>query len=244
MQVTSENTIRDKITANQHSPAEESGFVRSLRLKVDSEWARIKQGEFWKRVMSAPVPPSLWRDLLIQVYHYSSHNSKNQAVAAFVPAPEGLLKFVYRHAAEELGHERMVTHDLKSIGLLDERELAAAPLPATEALIGYLYYVSLRYGAVARLGYSFWAEGAHAHIQEPLRKICGDLQLTSKNVTFFGSHAEADEAHIQQVEDAIARFAISPADQELVTRVCTTTLSLTGQLLEQVARKNREELSK
>ncbi|MDB5870962.1 MAG: putative transcriptional activator, TenA family [Ramlibacter sp.] len=218
-----------------------SMFTQELRATVEAEWSRIKQGEFWRRVMGEPVPPSLWRDLLLQVYHYSKHNSMNQAVAAFVPAPEGLLKFVYRHAAEELGHERMVTHDLKSIGLLEERDLTAAPLPATEALIGYLYYVALRYGPIARLGYSFWAEGAHAHIQEPLKKICADLKLTSKNVTFFGSHAEADEAHIQQVEEAIERFAISNEDRELVSRVCVTTLSLTGQLLEQVARQHRQE---
>jgi thiaminase len=213
-------------------------FTETLRKTVDAEWAKIKQGAFWRRVMSAPVTPALWRDLLLQVYHYSRHNSMNQAVAAFVPAPEGLLKFVYKHAAEELGHERMVTHDLKSIGMLDDSELTAAPLPATEALIGYLYYVALRYGPVARLGYSFWAEGAHAHIQEPIGKLCADLQLTSKNITFFGSHAEADEVHIRQVEDAIERFAVSPQDRELVTRVCLTTLSLTGQLLDQVAQKN------
>ncbi len=213
-------------------------FVNSLRDTVDAEWSRIKAGEFWRRVMGAPVTPQLWRDLMLQVYHYSRHNSMNQAVAAFVPAPEGLLKFVYRHAAEELGHERMVTHDLKSIGLLEESDLTAAPLPATEALIGYLYYVGLRYGPIARLGYSFWAEGAHAHIQEPIRKLCVDLLLTSKNVTFFGSHAQADEDHIKQVEEAIERFAVSVQDRELVTRVCVTTLSLTGQLLEQVARKN------
>ena len=214
-------------------------FVQSLRGTVDAEWARIKQGEFWRRVMEKPVSASLWRDLLLQVYHYSRHNSMNQAVAAFVPAPEGLLKFVYRHAAEELGHERMVTHDLKSIGLLDEADLVAAPLPATEALIGYLYYVGLRYGPVARLGYSFWAEGAHSHIGELLGKIRSDLKLTSKNVTFFGSHAEADEQHIVQVEDALGRFASTQQEQALVTQVATTTLYLTGQLLEQVARRNR-----
>ncbi|ROZ77495.1 iron-containing redox enzyme family protein [Ramlibacter sp. WS9] len=216
-------------------------FTETLRKTVDSEWAKIKQGAFWRRVMSEPVTPALWRNFLVEVYHYSRHNSMNQAVAAFVPAPEGLLKFVYKHAGEELGHERMVTHDLKSIGMLDERDLTASPLPATEALIGYLYYVALRYGPIARLGYSFWAEGAHAHIQEPIRKVCADLKLTSKNVTFFGSHAEADEAHIQQVEEAIDRFAISPQDRELVTRVCVTTLSLTGQLLEQVAQKSIQE---
>ena len=223
------------------SPAGNALFTETLRKTVDAEWAKIKQGAFWRRVMSEPVPPALWRNFLVQVYHYSRHNSMNQAVAAFVPAPEGLLKFVYKHAGEELGHERMVTHDLKSIGMLDEKDLTASPLPATEALIGYLYYVALRYGPIARLGYSFWAEGAHAHIQEPIRKVCADLKLSSKNVTFFGSHAEADEAHIQQVEEAIDRFAISLQDRELVTRVCITTLSLTGQLLEQVAQKSLQE---
>jgi hypothetical protein len=241
--VSSVSRVRASPAAANTEHAAGQLFVQQLRESVDAEWARLKKGTFWKRVMSAPVTPELWRDMLLQVYHYSKHNSINQAVAAFVPAPEGLLKFVYRHAAEELGHERMVTHDLKSIGLLRDSDLTAAPLPATEALIGYLYYVGLRYGPVARLGYSFWAEGAHAHIQEPLRKICADLQLTSKNITFFGAHAQADKAHIQQVEDAIEKYAVGSEDRELVTRVCVTTLSLTGQLFEQVAQKHLQEQS-
>lgn len=215
-----------------------SDFVQGLRATVDAQWALIQQGVFWRRVMQQPVSRALYRDLMLQVYHYSRHNSMNQAVAAFVPAPEGLLKFVYRHAAEELGHERMVIHDLKSIDLFNEADLDEAPLPATEALIGYLYYVALRYGAVARLGYSFWAEGVYGHIQGPFRKITGDLQLANQNITFFGSHAQADKAHIEQVEDALRRFALTQADQALVTKVAITTLTLTGQLLDQVASRH------
>lgn len=217
-----------------------SSFIQTLQQIVDAEWARIKAGEFWRCVMGKPVQRALYRDLMLQVYHYSRHNSMNQAVTAFVPAPEALLKFVYRHAAEELGHERMVIHDLKSVELFDEADLARQPLPATEALIGYLYYVSLRYGAIARLGYSFWAEGVYGHIAGPFAKISKDLQLTSKNLTFFGSHAQADEAHIQQVTEAIERFAITPAEQAQVIQVARTTLSLTGQLLDQVARANMD----
>jgi thiaminase len=213
-------------------------FIAELRDTVDAEWAQIKQGRFWNRVQNKPMSRELYRDLMLQVYHYSRHNSMNQAVTAFVPAPEGLLKFVYRHAAEELGHEKMVIHDLKSVGLFDEADLSQSPLPATEALIGYLYYVSLRYGAVARLGYSFWAEGVYGHIGPALAKMMQDLQLTSKNVTFFGSHAQADVEHIRQVEDAIERFAVSEEERALVTKVARTTLSLTGQLLEQVAARN------
>jgi thiaminase len=214
-------------------------FVHSLRQAVDAQWSDIKRGDFWRLVQGRPVSRQLYRDMMLQVYHYSRHNSVNQAVAAFVPAPEGLLKFVYRHAAEELGHEKMVIHDLKSIGMWSDEDADASPLPATEALIGYLYFVALRYGAVARLGYSFWAEGAHSHIQEVLGKVCKDLSFTSKNITFFGAHAEADRDHIQQVEEAIAKYAQGPQEQALVQRVATTTLSLTGQLLDQVARLHR-----
>ena len=216
-----------------------SSFVRDLRESIEAQWREIKRGQFWRLVQERPVTRELYRDMMLQIYHYSRHNSINQAVAAFVPAPEGLLRFVYRHASEELGHERMVTHDLRSIGLLEESDLATPSLPATEALVGYLYFVALRYGAVARLGYSFWAEDAHAHIGEALAKIGSDLKLTSKNVTFFGSHAEADVDHIRQVEEALEKYAVTPQDQELVTRVATTTLSLTGQLLEQVAQRHR-----
>jgi thiaminase len=216
-----------------------SSFVRDLRESIEAQWREIKKGQFWRLVTEKTVTRELYRDMMLQVYHYSRHNSINQAVCAFVPAPEGLLRFVYRHASEELGHERMVTHDLRSIGLLDEADLAKAPLPATEALIGYLYFVALRYGPIPRLGYSFWAEDSHAHIGEALAKVCADLQLTGKNVTFFGSHAEADADHIRQVEEALEKYAVTPQDQELVSRVATTTLSLTGQLLEQVAQRHR-----
>jgi len=211
-------------------------FEQRLQEAVEAEWVEIKQGPFWKRVLDHTVTPDLYRDLMLQIYHYSRHNSVNQAVAAFVPAPEGLLRFVYRHAAEELGHERMAAHDLKVVGLLRDGDLERPPLPATEALIGYLYSVSLRYGAVARLGYSFWAEGIYAHIQAPFAKICSDLKLGPRDVSFFGAHVQADEDHLEQVRAAIAAYATTPLHQEQVLRVARTTLSLTGTLLAQVAR--------
>ncbi len=213
-------------------------FLETLRRIVDDEWATIKKGLFWRAVMEQTVSRSLYRDLMVQVWHYSRHNSRNQAVCAFVDAPEGLLRFVYRHASEELGHERMAVHDLKTVDLFDEADLAKPPLPATEVLIGYLYAVALRYGPVPRLGYSFWAEGVYEHIADPVRKISRDLQLTSRNMTFFGSHAEADKDHIRQVEDAISKYATEPNQQEHVITVARSTLFLTGQLLEQVALRN------
>lgn len=213
-------------------------FVASLKSVVDAEWARIRDGAFARRVLRHTVTPGLYRDLMVQIYHYTRHNSTNQAAAAFVDAPEALLRFVYRHAAEELGHERMVLHDLRSVGLLDEAQLLEPPLPATEALVGYLWSVSMRYGPVPRLGYSYWAEGSYEHINEMLAKIKADLSIPKQSMTFFGSHIELDVDHAQQVEEALSKFAATGRQQELVRTVARTTLYLTGQLLEQVAAKH------
>ncbi|MBU7575064.1 MAG: iron-containing redox enzyme family protein [Hydrogenophaga sp.] len=212
-----------------------STFIENMRTSVDAQWGEIKQGVFWCRVMERPVTLGFYRDLMLQMWHHSRHNAMNQAVATFVPAPEALLKFFYRQAAEELGHERMVVHDLKSIGIYDETDLNRPPLPATEALIGYLYYVGLRYGAVARLGYSFWAERSHDHVKELIAKISDDLNLAHQDVTFFSKHAQADLMQAFQVEQALERFAISSREQELARQVATTSLFLTGQLLNQAA---------
>jgi pyrroloquinoline quinone (PQQ) biosynthesis protein C len=211
-------------------------FIDSLSKAVDAEWARIKQGAFHARITQRPVSRELYREMMMQVYHYTRHNSTNQAVCAFVDAPEKLLKFVYRHATEELGHEWMAVRDLKSVDLFREEDLSKPPLPATEALIGYLYSVALRYGPVPRLGYSFWAESSYAQIDGWLKKIAADLSLGKQNMTFFSSHIQADVGHAAQVEQALREFVTTPQQQAQVTQVARTTLFLTGQLLDQVAR--------
>lgn len=217
----------------------ENNFIDALRASVNQEWQVMKGGQFWQRVLNKPVSTALFRDLMIEIYHYTRHNSMNQAVSAFVDAPEGLLRFAYHHAADELGHERMVTHDLNSIGLLDKADLQRPPLPATEALIGYLYFVALKYGPLARLGYSFWAESVYEHIDDVLQKIKNDLALSDKNLSFFVAHAKIDQKHIDQVEECIRRYAISAEEQAVVKKVAQTTLFLTAQMLEQVAQLHR-----
>lgn len=210
-------------------------FVNTLRSLINQDWAMLKQGEFWRLAFNRPITKTLYYDLMIEIYHYTRHNSMNQATAAFIDAPEGLLKFVYSHAAEQLEHERLIINDLESIQLLERIDLQRPPLPATEALIGYLYFVALKYGPVARLGYSFWAKDMYIHIDELLAKIKHDLHLTDTNLSFFVTNAEADAKGIGEIEECIERYVKTPAEQGLIIQVARTTLFLTGQMLEQLA---------
>ncbi|RKP48232.1 iron-containing redox enzyme family protein [Trinickia fusca] len=201
---------------------------------VNQGWAEVHAGRLWKHIREHGIDQDLYQALMVELFHYTRHNSINQAFAAWKVSPEniGLLKFCYEHADDELGHEKMVEHDLRVVGLLTPDLLARAPLPPTQALIAYLYYIGFTKGAIARLGYSYWAETAYDHIAEVLTAIRQHLGFTDPQLTFFVSHQKVDVHHAKQVHDAIERYAVSPEDQASVIEVARTTLYLTGKLLE------------
>ncbi|MCL9760299.1 iron-containing redox enzyme family protein [Frankia sp. AiPa1] len=199
-------------------------------------WAQARDGAFWRHVTAHGFDRDLYRITMTQIYHYTRHNSVNQAIAAFRAEPEqiGLLRFVYSHAGEELGHEKLVLHDLRAIGLLGpDEDVDEQPLPATDALVNYLYGVALREGPVARLGYSYWAETVYEHIGPILGRARTSLGLDDRQMAFFVAHSEIDSKHAAEVRHAIQRAVTSPAQAAAVLRVAVTTLWLTISLLDQ-----------
>jgi hypothetical protein len=216
------------------SPAGE--FFRSLDQVVLDNWACIERGRYFTHVLRNGPNADLYRRTMVEIYHYTRHNSINQAVAAYRVDPDetGLLRFCYRHAAEELGHEKMVVHDLRAVGLLRQADLDAPPLAPTQALINYLYAVALSQGAVSRLGYSFWAESAYDHLGDLLACVRKDLGLTDRHMTFFIAHQSIDSKHAQQVREAIEQYARTDEQRRGVVEVARTTLYLTGAMLDAV----------
>ena len=149
-----------------------------------------------------------------------------------------------KHALEELGHENMVVNDLKSMGI-DPEIFNSKPLPATDALNGYLDSIAIRGGVIPRLGYSFWAEDSYEHLAPLLDACQTKLKLTEQQLTFFIAHAVIDEKHAEDVNNAIDRWVITDEEKESVKQVAKTTLFLTGEILEAAAEQylsEKEEL--
>jgi hypothetical protein len=213
-------------------------FAR-LDAHIDAMWQVAKQSDMWRYVTRHGMPADLYRDLMVQVYHYTRYNSLNQAMTVFGVSPEErpLLRFIYRHADGELGHEQMVVHDLRSAGLLSRQvDVDDLPrLPATEALIGYLAGLSLRpeAGAVARLGYSYWAESVYEHIAPVLGAARSSLALTDRQMTFFVAHSSIDAGHAHEVEQVVTRVVHTPRQAAAVFETAHTTLWLTLEILDQ-----------
>ncbi len=219
-------------------------FFNELDSIVDSAWEGIKEGRYWQYCMSNPIPKELYKLVMLQVYHYTRFNSVNQAACAYSADPDQttLLRFVYKHALEELGHERMVIRDLESIGELPDE--FPEPLAPTQALISYLNDVAVRLGPIPRLGYSYWAEEVYDHIQPMLEKFRRDLGLQDKDMTFFVAHSHIDEKHSEEVREAMCRAVKTDEQREAIKQVARVTLFLTGQLLEESFRKFEEDQEK
>jgi len=212
-----------------------TAFRQELEEICNEEWAKIKQGNFF-RLAESDLTTELYIKAMVQVFHYTKNNAINQAAATF---PEdhkkvGLLRFAMKHALEELGHENMVVRDLTSLGV-DQEVFNTQPLPATEALNGYLDSVALRGGVIPRLGYSFWAEDSYEHLEGLLTACKTKLKLTDDQLTFFIAHAVIDEKHADDVNNAIDRWVETEEEKESVRQVARTSLFLTGQILECVA---------
>jgi pyrroloquinoline quinone (PQQ) biosynthesis protein C len=209
-------------------------FAR-LDATIAHQWARAGASDFWRSIVSNGCSRELYRITMVQIFHYTRHNSINQAVAALRTDPTDwqLLRFMYGHAKEELGHERLVVHDLKAIGLMGDDERVDPPLPATDALINYLYGVALREGAISRLGYSYWAETVYDQIGPLLSSAKQSLGIDDRNMTFFAAHSVIDVKHAEEVRSAIRRAVTTIEQGDAVHRVAATSLWLTLQLLEQ-----------
>jgi pyrroloquinoline quinone (PQQ) biosynthesis protein C len=211
-------------------------FFTELDEVVAAGWARIHEGRYFQYVADNGFDRELYRRTMVEMWHYVQTNPNNQAIALWGASARdnNLTRYALEHALEEVSHEKMIEHDLREVGLLDQAMYTVVPLPATQALIAYLYHVGLTQGAVARLGYSYWAESVYGPMAQILQRGRADLGLTDREMSFFVAHAVIDEKHAKEVRDAIERHAITAEQRRQVIEVARTSLYLNAVMIDNV----------
>ena len=208
---------------------------KELDDRLETMWSEILgRSRFVRAIERGECDRLLFAIYMIETYHYTAHNARNQAlvgVRALDQSPK-YLKFCFHHAHEETGHELMALHDVMSLGLKQDAFEMPAPLPETEVLIAYLYWVSGTGNPLQRLGYSYWAENVYAYVMPTIRKLQETLGLANNQLTFFISHADIDEEHALEVRQMLENHCNSETDWESVRRVMETSLTLTARMIE------------
>jgi hypothetical protein len=208
-----------------------------LKARLEKTMEKLAGSPYLDRVMSPGfTSKELYAMYMVETYHYTRHNSRNQALVA--TRDENLdpryMKFCLKHAEEETGHELMAFHDLKNLGYDITLEQLPEPLQETKVLIAYLYEVSGKENPLARLGYSFWAEKVYAFIAPLLQMASGTMGISKKSMTFFNEHSEIDQEHSKQVDQAIERFAKTQKDWDDIGNCMETSLLLTTRMMDAV----------
>ncbi|RKH43027.1 iron-containing redox enzyme family protein [Corallococcus sp. AB050B] len=210
--------------------------LEALKHRRSQVWDELlSQSRFVRTIQQGEVTKALYALYLIETYHYTRHNARNQAlVGVRCDDDRHYQKFCFNHAEEEVGHEQMALHDVASMGLQPGFPIPRA-LPATDVLIAYLYWVSYQGNPLQRLGYSFWAESCYDYIRPLLGKVQKSLGLTPAQMTFFVAHSDIDAEHSQAVDEMIAKKCKTPEDWEDVAQVMETSLRLTWKMMDEVA---------
>lgn len=211
--------------------------LNQLKERLNQEFEKLATSPYLPQVMEPGFADKrLYALYLLETYHYTRHNARNQALVATRPEDIDVryLKFCLKHAEEEMGHELMALHDLKNLGYEVSEATLPKPLAATETLIAYLYHVSRTGHPLARLGYSFWAEQSYGYIQPLLEMVSSGLGIPNKAMSFFREHSNIDEVHAKQVQETIERFAKTKEDWTAIEDCMVNSLHLTARMMDQV----------
>lgn len=211
--------------------------LSQLKEKLSIEWSALKSRScFIKGILQEPVDPRLYMLYMLQTYHYTAHNARNQALTGVIAkdVSPGYLKYCFDHAAEESGHEMMAVADLVSMGMTHQQVFSSPAILETDALIAYLYWISSTGNPMRRLGYSLWAESSYGFIGDVLTKVKGDLKLTARQMTFFDAHSDIDAEHAAEVDRALTLYCKTEADWQAVEHTMIGTLQMTERMLDGV----------
>ena len=211
--------------------------ISEMEQKVAAKWDDIlTNSSFIQQIMQGNATKELYAIYMIETYHYTKHNARNQALVGVIGKDlhSKYQAFCFHHAHEEVGHELMALSDIGSVGFDRDACAALRPLPSTETLIAYLYWISVTGNPIQRLGYSFWAESVYSHIDPVLKCIQSTLNLDEKNMRFFIAHSAIDAEHAEEVEEMLKLVCEDQKDIDDVTFVMENTLTLTARILDDV----------
>ena len=215
-------------------------FFHHLDTEKNRKWDEVHRGPFWQHLRKWGLDQRLYLGVMREIFHYTGHNAQNQAVVSMNLSSQRLplMKYALHHAYEEAGHDLMVVRDLSCLGVTEAELRASTPLPETQALVAYLYWVAMRKDPAARLGYSYWAEGAYEHITELTGAMGRDLNLESSQMSFFVEHSTIDKAHLNAVKKIISQTCTTSELRHEVVGVLQTSIHLTGLMLDGVLREH------
>ena len=136
---------------------------------------------------------------------------------------------VTQYIAEETGHEEWILDDLRACGDDAESARRAAPAPATELMVAYVYDYIARVNPAGLLGMVHVLEGTSTALAtRAAHSIARALALPRSAFRYLSSHGSLDQEHVRFFERTVN--ALPATDQEHVVHVARRVYRLYGDI--------------
>lgn len=222
-------------------------MISDKNQRVSETWEEcfqeIKKGEFLSSLINGGFTLEYYKGFLRETFHNASLNPKLGSLFhahfhSHLPAMES--RFA-KHNASEIGHNELAIADLRLLGGNTSRVRSERPLPATEALGGFIAFQIQHRNPVAYLGYLFHLEAIATELGAAGMESLARLGVPEGAMSFLKEHAEIDTVHMDWNRQYIDAFTETDDDLESVLYGLRGTCMLHGAMLQAVVeRANRK----
>jgi pyrroloquinoline quinone (PQQ) biosynthesis protein C len=201
----------------QSRTASERAELLSIPIIVDSLAGRITRAQYVA--------------FLRQAYHHVKHTVPLlMACGGRLSDDSAALRAaVAQYIAEETGHEEWILDDLRACGDDAQAARRAAPAPATELMVAYVYDYIARVSPAGLLGMVHVLEGTSTALAtRAARSIARALALPPSAFRYLSSHGSLDQEHVRFFESTVN--ALPASDQGHVVHVARRVYRLYGDI--------------
>lgn len=210
--------------------------LRSLQDKVS---ARINSTDIVQNLEQGGLTIDQYRSYMADVYCYALHSAQVIATAGsrLALSHPPLAQYLFRHAEEELGHDKWAGSDLQDLGLSPSGIRDIVPSSPCMRMIALEYYYAVHANPVGLFGWMFVLESLGGKLGSGIAAaIDHTLQLGGKGTYFLRGHGEADAHHsedlfsvisgnIKSVEDKAAFLYMARESEDLYCAILDNALN-------------------
>ncbi len=205
-------------------------FFEELQRRTSASRAELFAIPVIQECLAGRVTREQYLAFLGEAFHHVRHTVPLlMACGARLPATHDWLRTSVAHyIAEETGHEEWILSDIAACGGDADAVRRAAPTPATELLVAYVYDYIERRNPVGFFGMVHVLEGtSQALATRAAQVIRTGLALPAVAFTYLSSHGSLDQEHVRFFAVLMDRLE-SHADREAVTQVAGMVYRLYG----------------
>ena len=210
-------------------------FFDELQQRTAAERAELLSIPAIADCLAGRVTRTRYVAFLRQAYHHVKHTVPLlMACGSRLPEDRAALRAaVTQYIAEEQGHEAWILEDLRACNDDPEAARSAAPAPATELLVAYVYDYIARVNPAGMLGMVHVLEGTSSALAtRAAHAIARALALPASALRYLSSHGSLDQEHVRFFANTVNGLAAQ--DQEHVVHVARRVYRLYGDMFREL----------